>query len=154
MYKLRRTMMFVPGNNAGMVRDANIYGADALMFDLEDSVSIYEKDSARLLVYNALKTIDYEGTERVVRINALDSPYGMEDIEAIVRARPDVIRLPKTETAKDVIDVQKAVESVEKSRNTYRFNKTYGSHRKCTWSFKRTRNCIFKQETYWNSTWR
>lgn len=114
MYKLRRTMMFVPGNNAGMVRDANIYGADALMFDLEDSVSIYEKDSARLLVYNALKTIDYEGTERVVRINALDSPYGMEDIEAIVRARPDVIRLPKTETAQDVIDVQKVVESVEK----------------------------------------
>ena len=106
--------MFVPGNNAGMIKDAHIYGADALMFDLEDSVSIHEKDAARFLVYQALKTIDYEGTERVVRINSLDSPYGMEDIEAIVRAKPDVIRLPKTEKAQDVVDVENAVAAVEK----------------------------------------
>ena len=55
--RLRRTMMFVPGNNPSMMRDAHIYGADSIMFDLEDSVSLAEKDAARLLVYNALKTI-------------------------------------------------------------------------------------------------
>ena len=48
-------MMFIPGNNPGMIRDANIYGADSIMFDLEDSVAYTEKDAARLLVYNALK---------------------------------------------------------------------------------------------------
>ena len=114
MYKLRRTMMFVPGNNPGMVKDAHIYGADSIMFDLEDSVSLNEKDAARFLVYNALKSIDYEGVETVVRINGLDSPYGMEDLEAIVRAQPDVIRLPKTESAQDVIDVEKEIERIEK----------------------------------------
>ena len=56
--RLRRTMMFVPGNNAGMVKDAGIYGADSIMFDLEDSVSMSEKDAARMLVYEALQTQD------------------------------------------------------------------------------------------------
>ena len=58
MYKkdrLRRSMRFVPGNNPGMIRDAHIYGADSIMFDLEDSVAYTEKDAARFLVYNALK---------------------------------------------------------------------------------------------------
>ncbi|HBM79623.1 MAG TPA: citrate (pro-3S)-lyase subunit beta [Clostridiaceae bacterium] len=114
MYKLRRTMMFLPGNNPAMVKDAHIYGADSIMFDLEDAISVYEKDAARLLVYNALKTIDYEGTETVVRINGLDTPYWREDLEAIVRAKPDVIRIPKTQTARDVEKVEKVVEEVER----------------------------------------
>ena len=50
--------MFIPGNNPGMMQDAFIYAPDAIMLDLEDSVTMAEKDAARLLVYNALKTID------------------------------------------------------------------------------------------------
>ena len=50
MSRLRRSMLFVPGNNPGMIRDAHIYGSDSIMFDLEDSVSINEKDAARWLV--------------------------------------------------------------------------------------------------------
>ena len=46
-------MMFVPGNNPGMMADAHIYGPDSIMLDLEDSVTMAEKDTARLLVYNA-----------------------------------------------------------------------------------------------------
>jgi citrate lyase subunit beta/citryl-CoA lyase len=107
-------MMYVPGNNPGMLTDAHIYGADSLMFDLEDSISLAEKDAARLLVYNAVKSMDYEGVEIVVRINGLDSPYGRSDIEAMVRAGVDVIRLPKTETKEDVIEVEKIIEEVEK----------------------------------------
>lgn len=114
MYKLRRTMMYVPGNNPGMIKDAHIYGPDSLMFDLEDSVSLNEKDAARFLVYHALTNIDYEGVETVVRINGLDTPYGMEDLEAIVRAQPDVIRLPKTESAQDIIDVENEIARIEK----------------------------------------
>ncbi len=113
MFKLRRTMMFVPGNNPSMVKDAHIFGADSIMFDLEDSVSIHEKDAARFLIYNALTSIDYEGAETVVRINGLDTPYGLEDLEAMVRARPNVIRLPKTDTAQDVIDVEKIITEIE-----------------------------------------
>ena len=54
MERLRRTMMFVPGSNAAMLRDAPLYGADSIMFDLEDAVSLKEKDSARVLVHFAL----------------------------------------------------------------------------------------------------
>ena len=112
--RLRRTMMFVPGNNPGMIKDAGIYGADCIMFDLEDSVSITEKDAARFLVYSALTTLDYSPAEIVVRINDLSSGLGIQDLEAIVRARPDVIRLPKTETAQDVIDCEKEIERIER----------------------------------------
>lgn len=112
--KLRRSMMFVPGNNPGMIKDAGIYGADSIMFDLEDSVAYTEKDTARFLVYNALTTLDYGDTEIVVRINDLSSGIGIADLEAIVRAQPDVIRLPKTETAQDVIDCEKEIERIEK----------------------------------------
>ena len=87
--------MFVPGNNPGMMSDAFIYGPDSIMLDLEDSVTMAEKDAARLLVYNALKTIDYGKTEMVVRINPLNTPYGKKDIEAVVKAGVDVIRMPK-----------------------------------------------------------
>lgn len=114
MNRLRRTMMYVPGDNPGMLKDAHIYGADSLMFDLEDSVSINQKDSARFLVYNALKSIDYEGTETVVRVNGLDTPYGKDDFEAMVAARPDIIRLPKTEVAEDVIKADRLISELEK----------------------------------------
>ena len=106
--------MFVPGNNPGMMQDAFIYGPDSIMLDLEDSVTMAEKDSARLLVYNALKTIDYGNTEMVVRINPLNTPYGKKDIEAVVKAGIDVIRMPKTETAEEVVEVEREIEKVEK----------------------------------------
>ena len=106
MQRLRRTMMFVPGNNPGMMADAHIYGPDSIMLDLEDSVTMAEKDAARLLVYNALKTIDYGDTEMVVRINPLNTPYGKKDVEAVVKAGVDVIRMPKTETADEVREVE------------------------------------------------
>jgi citrate lyase subunit beta/citryl-CoA lyase len=112
--RLRRSMMFVPGNNPGMIKDAGIFGADCIMFDLEDSVAMTEKDSARFLVYNALTTLDYGNIEKVVRINDLSSGLGVEDLEAIVRAKPDVIRLPKTENAQDVIDCEAEIERIER----------------------------------------
>lgn len=113
MKQLRRSMLFVPGNNPGMVRDAYIYGSDSIMFDLEDSVSINEKDSARFLVYQALSSLRYGKKERVVRINDLTTGLGIKDLEAIVRAKPDVIRLPKTETAQDVIDCEREIARIE-----------------------------------------
>jgi len=116
MERLRRTMMFVPGANAAMLRDAPLYGADSVMFDLEDAVSLNEKDSARTLVHFALKTFDYSAIETVVRINGLDT-VGALDIEAMVLAGVNVIRLPKTETAQDIIDVATVITQVEEDND-------------------------------------
>lgn len=113
MQRLRRTMMFVPGNNPAMMQDAFIYAPDSIMLDLEDSVTMAEKDAARLLVYNALKTIDYGDTEMVVRINPLNTPYGKKDVEAMVKAGVHVIRMPKTETADEVREVEQEIEKIE-----------------------------------------
>lgn len=113
MNRLRRTMLYVPGNNPGMIKDAHIYGSDSIMLDLEDSVSLREKDAARFLVYNALTTIDYEGVETVVRINGLDTPFGCEDLQAIVRAKPDIIRLPKTEKSEDIEKIDEMISQIE-----------------------------------------
>ena len=106
-------MMFVPGNNPGMMADAHIYGPDSIMLDLEDSVTLAEKDAARLLVYHALQSVDYGNTETVVRINPLNTPFGRKDIEAVVRAGVQVIRMPKTETADEVREVEAEILRVE-----------------------------------------
>lgn len=111
--RLRRSMMFVPGNNPGMIADSRIYKADSIMFDLEDSVSITEKDAARFLVYNALKTIDFGKKEIVVRINDLSSGLGIKDLEAIIPGGVHVVRLPKTDCAQDVIDCEKEITRIE-----------------------------------------
>ncbi len=113
-HRLRRAMLYIPGNNPRMMRDAHIYMADSIMFDLEDSVSVNEKDSARFLVYNALTTIDYGAVETVVRVNPISSAFGRDDFEAIVRANPDVIRLPKTETADDIREADALIGEIEK----------------------------------------
>lgn len=105
--------MFVPGNNPGMMADAHIYGPDSIMLDLEDSVTLAEKDAARLLVYHALQSVDYGNTEMVVRINPLNTPFGRKDIEAVVRAGVHVIRMPKTETADEVREVEAEILRVE-----------------------------------------
>lgn len=112
--RLRRTMMFVPGNNPAMVKDAGIYGADSIMFDLEDAVSMAEKDAARDLVYEALQTQDYGDAELVVRVNGQDTPYYANDVRAMVKAGIDVVRLPKTEDAEMVKKLDADITAAEK----------------------------------------
>ena len=114
MKQLRRTMLYVPGNNPGMIRDAGIYGEDCIMFDLEDSVSVAEKDSARSLVYEMLCSLDYPGKELIVRVNALDTGTGIDDLEAMVRTRKVAIRLPKTECARDITECDRQIGRIEK----------------------------------------
>ena len=119
--KLRRSMLFVPGNNPAIIKDAHIYKPDSIMFDLEDAIAITEKDSARFLLFNMIKKFSplykKEGIETVVRINSLDSEFGVQDLEFMVRAGVEVIRIPKTDTAKDVFDVEAHIERIEKEAN-------------------------------------
>lgn len=109
----RRSMLFVPGANAAMVSNAFIYPADALMFDLEDSVALREKDAARRLVFHALQHPLYQAVETIVRVNALDSEYGLQDLQAVVRGGADIVRLPKTDTPQDVTDIEAEILRIE-----------------------------------------
>jgi len=112
--KTRRSMLFVPGDNPAMLSTAFVYKPDSVMFDLEDAVSPREKDSARLLVFHALGLPAYKDIERVVRINRLDSEYGLRDLEAAIRGRADVVRLPKTDSADDIHELESHVARLEK----------------------------------------
>ncbi|MBY6262713.1 citrate (pro-3S)-lyase subunit beta [Azospirillum sp. 412522] len=113
--KLRRSMLFLPGANAAMLSTAFVYKPDSIMFDLEDAVSLREKDSARILVFNALQLPVYREIETVVRINPLNTPFGLPDLEAAVRAGVDVVRLPKTDGAEDVELLEREVERIERA---------------------------------------
>jgi len=92
---LRRSMLFMPGNNPGMLQTAEVFGSDSVILDLEDAVSLGEKDAARILIKGALKTFDYGTTEVVIRINPFSTPYALEDIDVMARLKPNAILLPK-----------------------------------------------------------
>lgn len=121
MKRLRRTMLFMPGNNPGMLQSAPILGADSVILDLEDAVSLTEKDSARRLVSEAIKFIDYSAVELVVRVNPLDTEYGPKDIDTIARVKPDALMIPKaTEEQLEAIDkMLSKIESEEKFEDNH-----------------------------------
>lgn len=115
MKKLRRSMLFIPGSSAAMLSTAFIYKPDSIMFDLEDAVALKEKDSARLLVFHALQHPMYNDIETVVRINPLNTPFGLKDLEAAVRAGVDVIRLPKTDSPEDIYQLEREIVRIEEN---------------------------------------
>ena len=112
--RLRRTMMFLNAQKPGLIKEPYIYRPDSIMLDLEDAVAENQKDAARFSLYHALKTIDYRGCERVVRINGLDTPYWKEDIRCAVAGGCDAIRIPKTERPEDVRTVEGRIGAAEK----------------------------------------
>jgi citrate lyase subunit beta/citryl-CoA lyase len=95
--KLRRSLLYVPGNMPGMLQNIPVFEADGVMIDLEDAVPLVEKDSARLLARNFLRSYQDRNKEMFVRINALDTPYAADDLREILPALPDGIRLPKAD---------------------------------------------------------
>ena len=112
--RLRRTMMFLNAQKPGLIKDPYIYKPDSIILDLEDAVAENQKDAARFSLYHALKEINYHGCERVIRINALDTPYWKEDIRCAIAGGCDSIRIPKTERAEDVKLVEETVAAAEK----------------------------------------
>lgn len=95
--KLRRSLLYVPGNMPGMLQNIPVFEADGVMIDLEDAVPLQEKDAARVLTRNFLRSYQERNKEMFVRINPLDTPYGYEDLKEVLPALPDGIRLPKAE---------------------------------------------------------
>ena len=111
---MRRSMLFLPGNNPNMLINGNCLGSDAVIFDLEDAVSPAEKDAARILVRNTMRYMDFRGCEIIVRINAIDTPYWQKDIDEILPYKPGLILLPKTGTAQDVLAADAYITEAEK----------------------------------------
>ena len=109
---MRRSMLFMPGNNAGMLLNADILGADAVILDLEDAVSPAEKDAARILVRNAIQTLHYQ-CQVCVRINSIDTEFWKKDLEEILPLQPDLIMPPKISSAQDVLTVDAYMEELE-----------------------------------------
>ncbi len=109
--RMRRSRLYVPGSEPKYFINAALHGSDAIILDLEDSVHPSDKDAARLLVRNALRAVDFLQCERMVRINQL--PLGLEDLEEVVPESPDLILIPKVETAGQVIDVSRKIAEVK-----------------------------------------
>lgn len=100
---MRRSMLFLPGNNPNMLINGNCLGSDAVIFDLEDAVSPAEKDAARILVRNTLRYMDFRGCECIVRINSVDTLFWQADLDAILPEKPALILLPKAGQPGDVL---------------------------------------------------
>lgn len=97
---MRRTMLYIPGNNPNMLTRGHLFGPDGLIIDLEDAVALSEKENARILVRRFLEQGEFGGCEVTVRINALDTEYWKDDLAAITPF-PILsgVRIPKVEDA-------------------------------------------------------
>ncbi|MBN1541015.1 HpcH/HpaI aldolase/citrate lyase family protein [candidate division KSB1 bacterium] len=113
--RLRRSRLYLPGNQPDLALNAGLFQADAIILDLEDSVAPPHKAAARILVRNTLASIDFGRSERIVRINPLSSPYGQDDLLQIVAAQPDTLLIPKCENAVDIRSVEERVSQLEQT---------------------------------------
>ncbi len=110
--RFRRTRLYLPGNFPKFMINAGIHNPDGIILDLEDSVALPEKDSARVLVRNALRVVNFYGAERTVRINQL--PMGLIDLEWVVPHNTHLILIPKCESADTIRKVDKKIEEIKK----------------------------------------
>ncbi len=108
--RLRRSRLYLPGNEPKFYVNAGLHEPDGVILDLEDSVAHGEKDAARCLVRNALRAVDFCGAERMVRIN--QGEQGLEDLEWIVPHQPDLILIPKVEDPAQVVAVAQRIAAI------------------------------------------
>ncbi|MBV6420626.1 MAG: Citrate lyase acyl carrier protein [Ignavibacteriaceae bacterium] len=110
--QLRRSRLYLPGNEPKFFVNAGLHSPDGIILDLEDSVAPTEKDAAQLLVRNALRSVDFYNAERMVRINQL--PKGLDDLKYIIPHNVNVILVPKCESAEQIKQLEKEVDKLKK----------------------------------------
>jgi len=113
--RLRRSRLYLPGNEPKFFINAGLHSPDGIILDLEDSVAPSEKEAAQLIVRNALRSVNFYGAERMVRINQL--PKGCADLRYIVPHNVHVILVPKCESADQVKQIEKEVERLRREHN-------------------------------------
>lgn len=113
--KIRRTLLWIPGNNPAMIVNAPILRADTIALDNEDAVQPGDKDAARLLIRSYLDSMrGHHPVELVARINDVTTPYWKDDVRCLVPGLPDAIIIPKVERPEDIYEVHELVSEVEK----------------------------------------
>lgn len=110
---LARTLLFTPGNLPRMMVDIDVLGADVVILDLEDAITPSQKDSARIMVKNFLKTTKSFISEIAVRINDITTEYFNRDLEVIVPVCSGYIMVPKINNADDIRFIDDAVAKKE-----------------------------------------
>lgn len=114
---MMRSMLFVPGNNPGMLLNADIHGADAIILDLEDAVSPGEKDAARVLVRRAVQALAYRTKALIIRVNPLGTAYLAPDLDEIVPLRPMFVMPTKVSSTDDVLAISEMIRLREERAN-------------------------------------
>ncbi|QND51189.1 CoA ester lyase [Phyllobacterium sp. 628] len=113
----RRSVLYVPASNAKALAKVVSLAADAVIFDLEDAVAPNAKEDAREALRDYFRTNPTSTAERIIRINALASEWGAEDLLAARACKPDAILLPKVETPQDVTNVTEVLEETDASEH-------------------------------------
>ncbi len=114
MSRLRRAVHFVPGANEKMLQKSLALPADSLVLDLEDAVTPENKDSAREVVTRWLKDVNFGRQERMVRMNPLDTPWGVKDLEVTMQGKPDSYLVPKVRTKDDLLRIDTIISRMER----------------------------------------
>ncbi len=112
--RFRFSRLYLPGNTPSMMINAGIHKPNGVILDLEDSVAPAKKAEARILVRNALRSVNFYGAERMVRINQL--PAGLEDLEYVVPHNLHLVLLPKCESAAQVHSVVEKIRGIQKEK--------------------------------------
>ncbi|HAX02632.1 MAG TPA: CoA ester lyase [Acholeplasmataceae bacterium] len=110
---MRRSLLFIPANSPAMLQNADIFDTDGLIFDLEDAISLMEKDAARDLLSAYFETYQLEGVELIIRMNQLDSIYADEDLKRALSWPIDSIMVPKARY-QDLVQLEEKLEKLEK----------------------------------------
>jgi citrate lyase subunit beta/citryl-CoA lyase len=111
--RLRRSAHFVPGANERMLVKALTTNADTLVLDLEDAVTPERKDEARRVVAGWLKDVAFGPTERTVRMNPLDTPWGLDDLTVTMEHPPDAYMVPKVSTLAELDEISTRLTELE-----------------------------------------
>ena len=112
--RIRRSRLYLPGNEPKFFLNAGLHEPDGIILDLEDAVSPQEKDSARILVRNALRSVDFKDCEKMVRIN--QGPLAILDLESVIPHNVNVILIPKVETGEHVRAVDAKIQEIRKEK--------------------------------------
>lgn len=108
--RFRFSRLYLPGNIPSMMINAGLHSADGIILDLEDSVAPAKKDEARILVRNALRQVNFNGAERMVRIN--QGERGLTDLEFVIPHNINMVLIPKCESAGSVRDVENKIQEI------------------------------------------
>ena len=109
--KPRRSVLYVPGSNQKALTKSSSLDVDALIYDLEDSVSLSAKNDARNAIIELVNSGVNKDKEQIVRINSLDTEEGKKDLEIFKKCQPDAVLIPKINDAKDILNCEKDLPS-------------------------------------------